>query len=251
MWDRTEVLNQLFAAVGFKLPQVIKDAMSLLSFFALDFMRTLAHIECEGFHSSYLRGWTMRVFGLPALLVGAVFLRACYLRHRLNRRIQSSDQDNPHADAVGDANLDGTPYARAQVLDERVREQQRAYTSAAVAQTFAALYLVYPEICRAVFEVFGCIPLSSCVHVLAVDFSVKCGPGTLVAKLKWASGLVFIVFCLGLPMYFIFVQRLQDPRSAREAQVSQPIALSRLRAQHHAQRIHRSALAGTCVIPTT
>ena len=71
---------------------------------------------------------------------------------------------------------------------------------------FMAVFFVYPPICTVIFATFNCRPLGSTsdTDVLMADDRVRCGTSEH-QQLEFASFIVMIAFCFGLPVFFAYI----------------------------------------------
>ena len=169
-----QVMNQVI--VDITLPPSVKQVLHTLSYWLqLKFVTLgLWHVECEEVQRSYYRMWSFRVFGVPGLLLGLAALHCLARQHKA-----------------------GT-----------AKELRQAAADAFRGQASMIAYVLYPGICRLVFAMFDCTPVTHCDAVLDVDHGVLCKTDTHNA-FRVVAAAVFVLVCLGVPAYLM--QQLRTP----------------------------------------
>ena len=116
--------------------------------------------------------WVIRVFVIPALMLGVVGLQYCFERRRVG-----------HSTAVG--------YFKANV--------------------FLVVFLCYPGVCNQAFGMFNCRKFSGDLSVLVKDYSVPCSTSKHFTFQLFAGIYVFFV-AIGIPLYLasLMVRRMRE-----------------------------------------
>ena len=76
------------------------------------------------------------------------------------------------------------------------------------------LLVVYPMISSATFRVFDCLPLRG-VSYLRADSNLLCDDSPTRATWRWVGIASVIVYCLGMPLFLLYVVRLYTKRRGR------------------------------------
>ena len=168
-----QVVTQIGPVLQVDFPPRIDALIGMLKPFMLD-VQSLLQLDCL-IQSSYYGLFLMKVFVLPAAMIGLVSLRYLY-------ELKTQEDDG--------------------VLTPRGSGTSQAAAGNFRARIFFVVFLIYPQICNQVFGVFSCRHLDGGVQVLLVDYSVDCGT-SLHGLYQLIAGIVVIVFSFGLPLYMV------------------------------------------------
>eukprot|EP01051_Picozoa_sp_SAG22_P002087 SAG22_NODE_89_length_21278_cov_16.698758_6_plen_888_part_00 len=167
-----QVVTQIGPVLDLEFPQYIRTVLEALKPFMID-LQSILQLDClsDGLLDFYAM-WLVRVFVIPAAMIGVVGLQYCYERRRVG-----------HPTAIG--------YAKANV--------------------FVVVFLCYPGVCNQAFGMFNCRKVGVELSVLVKDYSIHCSTEKHQV-FQVIAGLYIATVAFGIPLRMarLMFKRMQE-----------------------------------------
>ena len=155
-----QVVTQIGPVLDLEFPRYIRTVLEALKPFMID-LQSILQLDClsNGLLDFYA-SWVVRVFVIPAAMLGFVGLQYCYERRRVG-----------HSTAVG----------------------------LFKANAFVVVFLCYPGVCNQAFGMFNCRKVGGNLSVLVKDYSIHCSTEKHTT-FQVIAGLYIAVVAFGIPL---------------------------------------------------
>ena len=155
-----QVVTQIGPVLDLEFPRYIRALLEALKPFMID-LQSILQLDClSGGLLNFYATWILRVFVIPAAMLGIVGLQYCYERRRVG-----------HGTAAGIFK----------------------------ANAFVVVFLCYPGVCNQAFGMFNCREVGVDLSVLVKDYSVHCSTEKHTT-FQVIAGLYIAVVAFGIPL---------------------------------------------------
>ena len=156
-----QVVTQIGPVLDLEFPTYTRMVLTALKPFMID-LQSILQLDClsDGLLNFYAT-WVVRVFVIPAVLLGFVGLQYCFERRR-----------------VGASTAAGVFKSNA----------------------FVVVFLCYPGVCNQAFAMFNCRKVGASLSVLVCDYSVQCSTEKHVT-FQLIAGVYIAFVAFGIPLH--------------------------------------------------